>query len=278
MLFHRCVLTLALALSGTLGALDVARAEVILLLTTRQVIAVDLADTTVVSRYSLPNEVGASVKGIDGGAPVLVADQAGRRVWSVGDDFRNALPAFDLPAVNAEGIVRLDPPLRPAGVGPIGSELVVVNGQAPMVPPDTLFVLEEATGVVVARFPMPAGANGLKDLAFDGEDLWSVDTSSGGRLWRIDPATGAFEESFPLPGSPTFAVAWNAVASELWLFQSPQGVDVVGYTVDRTTGGATEVLRLPEDSTTFVLAAAFTDVVTPVDVSTWGALKQRFAR
>jgi hypothetical protein len=271
---QRCSLILALVAGAVLGAVEVTRAEVVLLLTTRQVLAVDLADTTVVSRYGLPVEVGASVKGIDAAGSILVVDSAGRRVWSVDDAFGSALPLADLPEVNAEGIAHLSVPVRLPGRRGVAD--LVVNGQAPMVPPDTLFVMESTTGTVVERFPMPADVSGVKDVAYDGEKIWAVDTSGGGRLWRVDPATGTFETSFALPASPIFAVTWSESRGELWLFQS--GIDIVAHAVDRTTGAATEVMRITEDSTTFVLAAAVTDMVTPTDVTSWGALKEHFSR
>lgn len=274
---HRRSLIVALTLAVLGGTAERADAEIILMLTTRQVLALDLADTTVVSHFGLPASVGTSVKGIAAGAsPVLLTDTAGRRVWSVDDAFTNPVEMFALPLVNAEGLVRLTPPVPGVSGGPAGN--LVVNGQAPMVPPDTLFVLNDATGAVIERFPMPAAVTALKDLAFDGEDLWGVDASGGGRLWRIDPTTGAFEESFTLPASPILACAWNPVTSELWLFQSAQGTEIVAYTVDRTTGMGTEVLRVDEGAVTFVLAAAFTDAVTAVDITSWGAVKARFAR
>ena len=130
---------------------------------------------------------------------------------------------------------------------------------------------------MLQRFAMPDTIRGLKDLTSDGTNIWAIDATDE-KLWRIDPPTGTFDLSHDLPGPFVFAVAWNAAGSELWLFQSAQGNDIVGYTVDRVSGAATEAMRIEKGATSFVFAATFSDTVTPSALSSWGAVKSRLAR
>lgn len=260
----RHLAAIACAAGACLCGARTAHAEYAVLLTTNEVLAVDLPGEGV-GHYALPAELGPSVRGIERGSTMFVlADASSRQVWSVDEAFDNPGALFDLPAVNIEGIAFH------------GGDLVV-NGQAPMVPPDTLYVVDGETGQALQRFPMPSGVRGLKDVTSDGTHVWGIDSAEQ-KLWRIDPTTGTFDLSYDLPGTLIFAVAWNPSSMELWVFQSAQQNDIVGYVVDRDTGSAMEAMRVTKAATAFVLAATFSDSVTPNVGSSWGSVKARFAR
>jgi outer membrane protein assembly factor BamB len=55
--------------------------------------------------------------------------------------------------------------------------------------------LNPVSGATVRQFPLPAGfVNGLEGLAFDGRSLFYISHTEGGRLYELDPDTGAVRD------------------------------------------------------------------------------------
>jgi hypothetical protein len=223
------------------------------------VIAVDTQDGQVVAQYDMPDPLlGEDVLGIEWRPPsYLLSVKNAYAVWEADSLLDDAQFLVDTPR-----------PGKPEGIALHGG-LLFVNAQQSS-PPDSMYAIDPLTGDVQLRSAMPV--TNLKDITSDGTWIWGVN-SSPREVWRIDPADGSFDQSIIPPAGTFFAIAWDPAEGMLWLIDY---ITKQGLTLNPSTEEWTP--RFTISTPSFPLAAVYRDAVTPIDIQSWGEIKQHFRR
>jgi len=262
---RRAMTTRTLILLGLVTLTGSANAGFIVTRTPTDMMVFSTVDGAVVARYPTPAGV-QSVNGLEwDGERHLINDWSGRTIWSTDDVFEDPMVEYPSPP-DSRSIALLD-------------GMLYVNSQ-PGVPPDSIYIVDAATGDIEARFAVPDTITTLQDLTSDGTSVWGIEsrTPAKARLWRINATTGVFEESHVLDCSPcvfVFAVAWDPEIGRLWVVDNDGSVRRA-HAVDPNTGLTTSTVVVQSGASDFVSTAVYRSMVTPVEETTWGRVKWRF--
>lgn len=102
-------------------------------------------------------------------------------------------------------------------------------------PPPRIYRVDPVTATVLASLEAPGQSKYPMGMAWDGTSLWNVDPWDG-RIFQLDPATGAIKRSIPSPASGACGLTWDGAC--LWLTDAATNGRV--YHLDAATG---EVIR-----------------------------------
>src|SRR5262249_50596878 len=133
---------------------------------------------------------------------------------------------------------------RMAVLGGVGA----VTGRLFATPADgsgDIVELNPNTGAEVHRFLAPEPPSGGPDgLAFDGTNLWFINSFGTDTLWELNPDTGAVENSFTVTGGDGFYDGLGALNGKVYV--QDYGNDTI-LVFDPTSGTTVNVLNIAQN-------------------------------